>query len=136
MKHRPVSAQTIAVVIAAGGTPYALGIIFAAFANPVIPLLFAPGWFAYLALIQTALGGRFRGDPFTTWLSCILVNGFWIWQLNPYFEFDPRDGLLHHYTTVYSWAAVILAAIGLIVELSPPLRIGESVRRFRKWLNS
>ncbi|HVU87724.1 MAG TPA: hypothetical protein VHD36_10415 [Pirellulales bacterium] len=133
---RPFAVRILAALIAAAGTPYAIVILVSTFVNPAIPLLFAPGWFVYVALIWTAFGWRLRGDPFTTWISCMIVNGFWVWQLNPYFEFDSRDSILRHYTTIYSWAAVLVALVALIIELCAHLQIRESIREVRKWLNS
>jgi hypothetical protein len=91
---RCLTARLIAGAIALGGTPLALllGVTSFLAENPakglIFQLLLSPGYFAYIALICTALGKRFSGDPFTTWIPTILVNGFWLALLGSDTRFD------------------------------------------------
>ena len=76
-----MTARLIAGAIAVGGTPIAVALAGWAFQieHPFLMLLFfSPGWFAYFALIVAAAGKSMPGDPLTTWLPCILVNGVWL----------------------------------------------------------
>lgn len=77
-------ARVVAGGIALAGTPFAALLLSRGFYggpsfNGIVAaiLLSAPGWFAYFALIWTAIGKRLPGDPFTTWIPCILVHATW-----------------------------------------------------------
>ncbi len=135
--HRRLTARIIAFSVVALGLPFATIILLAGALNPLILLIFTPGWLAYFAPIRTVVDGRLPGDPFTTWISCIAVNGFWIWGINLKF-FASLSDKTHDRDIIrtYACGAVVLALTGLLVELSPPLPVARLFSRFRKWLNS
>lgn len=122
-ENRSKAARVLAGAIALGGTPFAL--FFAGSALETgLPwgllqfLFFSPGWFAYFALIRAALGRRFFGDPYTTWLPCILVNVLWLWVLLPAKNFEDSLSFFDLYIRGYAMCAVICGVIGLVLELN------------------
>ncbi len=121
-KRSPV-ARFIAGVIALGGTPEAviLGGFLLGAEHWLLGLLFlSPGWFAYFALIWAAAGKRLPGEPFATWMPCILVNGFWLMALGADTDFNGQKAFAYFYVRAYVLAAVLGGIVGLIVELRRP----------------
>jgi hypothetical protein len=128
--RRNSAARAIAGAIAAGGSPEALLLVGWAFEieHPFIMLLFfSPGWFAYFALILAACGKKLPGDPFTTWLPCILVNGFWLLMLGVDTDWTTENKAISYWLVrAYVFAAVAGGVAGLIIELRRPEKTTES----------
>lgn len=120
---RSATARFIAGAIALGGLPEALPLVAAPFEigfprGLLVNLFFSPGWFAFFALVWAAAGKMLPGDPFTTWLPCLLVNGFWLLMLGTDTDFNlSSKALFYYYVRAYVLAAVGASAIGLLVEL-------------------
>jgi hypothetical protein len=73
-------------------------------------LLLFGGWlFPYFALIWAAAGKRLPGDPFTTWVPCILANGLWL-------AVSVADGTISIGAIYAVWAACS-AVFALALEL-------------------
>jgi hypothetical protein len=122
-ENRSTTARLLAGAIALGGTPFAL--FFAGSALEIgLPagllqfLIFSPGWFAYFALIRAAFGRRTIGDPFATWVPCILVNAFWLMMLGAETDFYEYKTFGYFYIRIYVVGAVILGVIGLVIEVN------------------
>jgi hypothetical protein len=117
---RNPTARGIAGLIALLGTPFAViaaGLGVESDGLAVLLrwlLLFSPGWFAYFALIWAAAGKRLPGDPFTTWVPCVLVNGIWL----AIFVADRTINLV----AIYAVWAVCSAVFALAVELMHPCK--------------
>ena len=125
-RTRPITARLIAGALALGGTPFALifagGSISAGILEGLtLFLVFAPGWFAYFALIWTASGMRVPGDPFVTWIPCVLVNGFWFALFWPYTDFQSSPDMpgfwIYWLVRIYIVAAIVGGIAGLTIEL-------------------
>jgi hypothetical protein len=116
-------ARFIAGLIALGGTPYAilLGLMTLA-AGPMAPwvfLVFSPGWFAWFAMIWAALGRRLPGDPVTTWLPGVLVNGFWCCVMLPDLAARDTSGAATFplLTSIYVVVATAAGIVGMMIEI-------------------
>jgi hypothetical protein len=121
-ERRHVVARLIAGAIALGGLPTAL--LFARLTcsagfwdGLLIFIDFSGGWFGYFALFWTAAGRWLPVAPYTTWLPCIIVHGFWVAVIMPAVTFDPLT-----FQHVYSWAFPIAGLIGGVVGLLVELR--------------
>jgi hypothetical protein len=120
---RNTAARLIAGAIALGGTPEAF--LLAAWPFEIgfprgllVYLVFSPGWFAFLALVVAAMGKQLPGDPFTTWIPCLLVNGSWLVTLGADTDFDlSSKAYMYFYVRAYVLASVVGSAIGLYIEL-------------------
>ncbi|HZZ74162.1 MAG TPA: hypothetical protein VFE24_18130 [Pirellulales bacterium] len=112
MQHnRSKTARFIAGAIALGGVPFAIVLVGLSLecgfpSGLLVYLLFLPGWFAFFVLIWAALNRKLPGDPFTTWIPCFLVNGFWLFNLG-----------IDNLVSAYAATAVIASAIGLLIEM-------------------
>jgi hypothetical protein len=120
-EKRSWMARILAGAIALGGTSEVITILTAIVAvdgGIILAILLLPGWFAYFALIWTAIGRRLPGDPFTTWIPCILINGFWLLGFAAHTDFHlSTKAFAYIYIRTYVLAAVLGGIAGLILEL-------------------
>jgi hypothetical protein len=120
--NRSIVARFIAGALALGGAPEAF--LLAAWPFEIgfprgllVWIFFSPGWIAFLVLLWAAVGKTLPGDPFTTWIPCLLVNGFWLLVLGADTDFTSPKALAYFYVRGYVVAAVVGSMSGLVIEL-------------------
>jgi hypothetical protein len=121
-EKRHLAARWIAWAIALGGLPWAIDVArltcsCGVFGGLLLFIDFSGGWFGYFVLFWTAAGRWLPVAPYTTWLPCIIVHGFWVALLMPAVTFSPIT-----FWEIYSWAFPLAGLVGAVIALLIELR--------------